>query len=341
MRKLLSVFVGFILLGAAAVVLWFALGPAPKEHRTTGGVLTSQQEAAQGVGVTPDLGLTTDQGPSSTNVLSAMPEISGAALANAASAETPLTTAEQPPASGAPPITTDIVLTDQTNVAVAPLDLSQIPYNPSGQGGPGSFGQAEQRVVELEWPKDFRAGGSGTVRITLKMLSDGSIQPVAEIAGNEVLATPILISDRYADFTPYVTAALSAPNFTVETVSQNTQLLERGGELTWRWTLKADKTGRYVIAIGLSLQWVSKTSGAAQSPVSIWGQALQVDVNQVFGMVTVPQASVGGTVLAVLGFVAEMPLLQKLLESLWDALFKRQERKEDQKRTSSRRRRQR
>jgi hypothetical protein len=55
----------------------------------------------------------------------------------------------------------------------------------------------------------------------------------------------------------------------------------------------------------------------------------------------VPQASIAGTALAVLGFVAQMPLLGKFLEIFLDLLFggdRRRRRKEEERRKKQRRR---
>ena len=64
-------------------------------------------------------------------------------------------------------------------------------------------------------------------------------------------------------------------------------------------------------------------------------------MNYVFGLITVPQASVGGTALAVIGFIAQMPLLEKFLEIFLDVLFGgncRRRRREEERRRQQRRR---
>ncbi|MCC6800302.1 MAG: hypothetical protein IT325_09300, partial [Anaerolineae bacterium] len=164
-------------------------------------------------------------------------------------------------------------------------------------------------------------GGSGTVRVKLKMLDDGSAQPVAEIAGNEIAATPILIADRYDTHTAQLTATISAPNFEIEALASATQTLERGGETQWLWTLSADSSGRGVIAVGITLTWVSKASGQPETTVTLWGQAIEAEINYVFGSITVPQASIAGTALAVVGFVAQIPLIDAVLDVIGKLFF--------------------
>jgi len=324
MRKFFIVLLGLALLAAGAVVLWVARGPQSTETRTTGGVLTTQAEIAQqglAPGLEPDLGVTTDEGPLSTNIVGA-PQIQAQALSEAATFGAREDAAQPETVPMQPGMTTDVVLDQDTGVAVAPLSLSTESAPAPGQGGALFSGAYEQRVVELEWPATFRVGGSGSIRVKFKRLADGSLQPVAEIADHEVIATPILIADRYDSYDGTVTAMLSAPNFDVESVSNATQPLTRGAEPEWRWTLKANDSGTHAIALGLSIAWTPKP-GVGGTPIntSIWGQTLQVEANYVFGSITVPQASIAGTALAVVGFVMQIPLLDMLLGTFWKILF--------------------
>lgn len=338
LRKFLSVLVGFVLLAAAFTVLWVAHGPLPTEARTTGGILFTQAEVAAQAqpGGLPNLSAITDTTAGAMPV-PVQPQIGGAALSDLAEAEV----AEQ--AAGATlggeaagvaaqagiPLTTDIVLDSDTGVAVAPLSQAGGAPAPEGAGGmTTAAGGYEQRVVELEWPAHFQVGRAGLVRIKLKGLAGGALQAVAEVADNEVMATPILLTDRYDTHDAFVTATIAAPDFRVETVSPATQPLQRGGEVEWRWLLTADRAGKAIISLGLSISWQPKP-GQPAGPINvpIWGQALQVDTAYVFGLITVPQASVAGTVLAVLGVVAEIPLLEKFLGLFWRILFGRRRRR--------------
>ena len=330
MRKFLSVLVGTVFLAAAAVILWTVYGPQPTEARTTGGVLFTQQEIA----LNPELNAVTDTTAGAMNV-PVKPEFEGAVAADLSSADAG-EIAAAPETTGAIDVspapnvalTTDIVLDADTGVEVAPLsEAAGAPLD--GQGGMAATVQGyEQRVVELEWPAEFQVGRSGLVRIKLKMLDSGALQPVAEIAENDVVATPILITDRYDTHDAFVTANLSAPDFAIETVSPATQQLVRGGELEWRWTLTADSAQKSIISLGLTLSWQPKP-GQPPGPqnIVIWGQTLQVDVKYVFGLITVDQASIAGTALAVLGLVAELPLLEPILELFFKILFGRRRRR--------------
>ena len=349
MRKFLSVLLGFALLAAAVLLLWPAYGILPTEARTTGGVLYSQEEVAALMASGGQMEAVADI-PLADNTVPVQPEIAAAASADLGTFDAqeaqaaPETIAQLAPEAQmqlAAPLTTDIVLDDTTQVEVAPLaEAAGAPVG-TGQGGMGTVTLGyEQRVVEIEWPREFYVGRAGSVRVTLKPLAGGALQPVAEVEGNEVLATPILIADRYDAYNAYVTATISAPDFSIEPVTPATQPLQRGGEAEWRWTLKAESAQSSVIALSLAISWQPKQASDPPGPqnVPIWGQALQVDVNYVFGMLTVSHASLLGTVLGVLGLIAQFPLLEKVLEIFLDALFGR-DRRRDNRRTESNRRR--
>jgi hypothetical protein len=339
LRKFLSVLVGFVLLAAAFTILWVARGPLPTEARTTGGILYTQAEIAPQAqaGGMPELNAITDTTSGAMSV-PIRPQMGGAVLSDLAQtdaveqAEGGRVTNEVATgaAQGGVPLTTDVMLDSATGVTVAAAPQVAGAPAPEGVGGMDvTAGGYEQRVVELEWPAQFQVGRAGLVRIKLKVLDSGALQPVAEIADNEVMATPILLTDRYATHDAFVTASIVAPDFKVEAVNPAIQPLQRGGEVEWRWMLTADRAGKAVISLGLSISWQPKP-GQPPGPtnVPIWGQALQVEASYVFGLLTVPQSSVAGTVLAVLGVVAEIPLLEKFLGLFWRILFGRRRRRD-------------
>jgi hypothetical protein len=195
MLRLLSTILGVIGLVAGAVMLWQARGPLPDEERTTGGILYTQAEI-QAAGGTNNLDVMTDEGfPTSTTIVGEA-QVSGGAASDLAQLDPDEVQAAPPPVAAAPGMTTDVQLSEDVGVEVAPLNLIPAPSGDGGGSGGPVAGSYEQRVVELEWPREFRVGRTGAVRITLKVLEGGALQPVAEVEDNEVVATPILITDR-------------------------------------------------------------------------------------------------------------------------------------------------
>lgn len=209
-----------------------------------------------------------------------------------------------------------------------------------GLDGVQSSNITEQRLIELEWPSSFAVGGSGAVRLTLKALPGGQIQVTPEIPNNAVLATPILINDRYDTHTARFTARLSAPAFNnVEATTPLSQDLNRGQQATWRWSLGSPgNSGQHVITLGLEVTWIPRPNmgGSQIGPIPIWGQALQVETNYVFGNITVPQASTAGTVLAAAGFLIQIPFLGEILSFLTGG--NRRKKQKQQKKQQQRRR---
>lgn len=336
MRKILSVLLGALLLAGAVLLLWPVVGPVAAKEVTTGGTLTTQQEIAQQGPLTaeigPDLGVITDEGPSSTNALGAHAQIAPNALDDASTFDAQEMAAAPETTAAEANLTTDIVLDANADVTVAPLSLlpaAVAPTAPDGQGGAGVVSATyEQRVIELEWPETLPVGRSGSVRVALRMLDNGAAQAVAEIADNEVVATPILLADRYDTHNAVITAVISAPDFEVAWLNNADQTLDRGGEVVWRWTLTADDAGTSVIALTLTLNWIPLQQGTRQITSALWGQALQIESEYVLGGLTISQASYAGTALAVAGFVLEIPLLGKLLEAFWNMLFGRPRRRD-------------
>jgi hypothetical protein len=357
--------IGITILIAGLGVLFVLQGPGWffTETRETGGASTTQaQLAAETFGATyseanpPDLPVVIDGDPASTNSLSTAPEIAGAALSdisevNSLESEAVSTITQNQQTAIAEvqslqvqtveegqiaqlAIQENTVISPETEVEVVPLNVPNAPLPQTslsaGQGGAGGVTNVEQRLMEIEFPRSFRVGGSGSVRITLKVLPSGEVSVVPEIADDTLIATPILLTDLYDSHTAQFTAHLVAPAFDVEAATPLTQTLERGEEATWRWNLGSpEQSGRYIITLGVDVTWLPKTPDGVQlGPKPIWGQALQVDNNYVFGSITVPQASIGGTALAVVGFTMQIPLFGEIMSGLWKLLFRRRRRRQ-------------
>ncbi|MBI5931654.1 MAG: hypothetical protein HY862_20260 [Chloroflexi bacterium] len=222
------------------------------------------------------------------------------------------------------PVQNNQILTPDTNVQVVGLGASSGDgggQGGDGQGGPGG-GIIEQRVVELEWPQEFRKGESRTVKVTLKALPGGGFQvSAAEIQSNTVLATPIVMTDYYNTHIAQVTGRVVATDFDVTSVnSTDTFQMERGQEVTWRWTLKPTDTGTFVITFGIEVLWLPRDVNTATQigPYPIWGQSVQTEVKEVLGPLSVPTISVAGGVLGVLGALSQLPFAGEIFSFFFE-----------------------
>lgn len=212
------------------------------------------------------------------------------------------------------PILVNGVITESTDVEMVDLNTGGII---------GTF-SIEERVAELEWPEEFREGESGAVRLTLRALEDGGLEAVAEIGDNTVLATPILIRDFYATHTATVRARITAPEFEVENNNSAEQSMLEGQQVEWRWTLTPQDTGTFPITIGVEVLWKPlDASGSEQGPYPIWGQSVQTEVVQVFGLISIPEASIAGTILAVLGALMQFPFFSNIVEAIGERILER------------------
>ncbi|NDJ79116.1 MAG: hypothetical protein GYB65_22940 [Chloroflexi bacterium] len=357
MRTCFFIIIGFVFLAGAAAIAWSAYSPIDDQVELLGGKLFTVGDVLEAQGIQPptpepppgpgdddaaeqpaptmapavvgerpvELEVAGDV-PSGNFTYTQPVEIEAGALERVEALESaaPAAVAETELPAGTT-TTSDYVLGQETEVTVAPLAMG----GGLTEGGQGGLGTEQQRVVELEWPEEFRVGSSSTIRVTFKALDGGGVQPVAEIDGNEVLATPIIFQNRFEGglYEARVTANLAAPDFDVDLQTEETQTITFADpmrELEWRWTLNADKGETAVIVISLSMTWFQTSTNTplpnAQN-IQLWSQAVEVEAKRVLGMLTVPQAGIAGTVLAVIGLLAEIPLLEKLLETIWDILF--------------------
>jgi hypothetical protein len=230
---------------------------------------------------------------------------------------------------------TDItVLNNQLDAATTTAPETRTPMGADSVNGQGGFGGTfEQRVVELEWPEQFRTGEGGAVRVTLKPLPDGGLEVSSpEIATNAIFATPISLQNCYADYNAFVTAQIIAPEFDIETPDEDRKLLREGGEVTWRWTLTPDTEGTFVITLALRMDWEARAgvtpalsicNDLAARTYTFWGQSVQVEVVRVLGLITIDQASLAGTVLAVLGTASQIPFTLEILGVLFERRINR------------------
>lgn len=220
---------------------------------------------------------------------------------------------------------TDTGTTENTNPQAG---ISSFDFNQSG-GFAANFA-LEPRVIEFEWPEEFRAGESNSVRLAVKFLPDGRVQPQVEVEGNIVQSTPLTFVTYYATHSGNISARLTAPEFEVEAQNSESQTLLPGRDVTWRWTLTPENTGKFTLTVTLFAEW-TPLPNVQGSPFrqDIWGTSKSVEVNHVFGIVTIPQASIAGTILAGLGVVTQAPTILDMLSFL---LGRRDKRREQQRR---------
>ncbi len=311
-RFLLAV-IGFVLLAAAVVIGLRVIVPAPTQTVTIGGAEVSLQMLAMQTG--------TGDG-SAPVVLPA--ELDGVEIANTeALALNPQITVNAAESIESAPS----ILMAEPPVLVVPGDAVIVPLAtaaPALEVVPVSPPTLEQRFIELSWPAEFRLGGSSVIRLSFEPMPEGGYSPVAEVGGQQIAATPILLTARYATHNAQVVAMVAAPAFNVAAATPEQQVMQPGQALEWVWTLSPESAGVQVIALSVTVNWQPKNGGVSDS-ITVWNDVLNVQVGQVFGL-TVPQAGLAGTVAAVLGVVLEIPFLDSILGFMWQRRPRRRRR---------------
>lgn len=349
MIRTFATLIGLLLLVAGLALLFGAWGPnSSKEVLELGGALVSQQslsERSQGTTFDaanlPDLPVVVDGAELSTNTIGAQPGFSSAALEDVSVMEQ----AESDAVVGLQVDAADEVVNEQVSVELVPLELSTASTGTddlSGQGGAGGVVNLVQRVVEFEYPQSFRLGRSENVRLTLKPVGSGQIAVVPEIEDNTLIATPILLTDYHDTHNAFFSARLVAPDVqSVALLTAESQQAARGEDATWRWSVKVpENAGRFTMTLILDLRWDPKpgTSGTVINRGTIWSQSVEAEVEYVFGIVSVPQASLLGTILAIIGFVAQVPTMATFFGYMLSRLSGRPQRRTTKRRSTTKRR---
>ncbi len=206
--------------------------------------------------------------------------------------------------------------------------------------------EPEIRVVEFEWPTEFRSGESGSVRVKLRPFGEDGLVAEAQIADNAIQTTPIAFANCYDTHEAKVTAYMRANEFDVQDEFSNaTRILHRDQAVEWLWTLTPEEDGSLVFTVRLDVEWTllpgqaDTFSCSTTPPTTFWTQAVQVEVSKVFGLLTIPHASMLGSVLAVLGFIGEIPLMGELIAVIFERRLERGDERRRERRDRRRNRR--
>ncbi len=184
----------------------------------------------------------------------------------------------------------------------------------------------EERIAEVEWPGTMRVGDGEVIRLSLVVSSEEAGLGTPEIAGHDVESTTVPMPVTRAGYDGYVDASLTAAGLEVASAGPTRQSLRPGRANTWRWTVSAPQAGTYHPVINLTVLWEPQTGTDAPGPIeeAVWSRVLTVDARAPLGF-SGPQADwlgLGGTVL---GTVAGLPFVEKVLSALWKRLKGRRE----------------
>ncbi|MFW6136001.1 MAG: hypothetical protein ACOC7N_04185 [Chloroflexota bacterium] len=176
----------------------------------------------------------------------------------------------------------------------------------------------EERTAEVEWPNSMRVGDGEVVRVSLLALAQAAEAGTPEVAEHEVESAALELPVARAGYQGMVSASLTAAGLEVTAAGPAEQPLVPGGTNTWRWTVSAPRAGTYRPVVNVTVRWEPMEGSGGTGPVEelVWSRVLTVRARGVLGL-SGPQVDWMGTAGSVLGTVAGIPFLEKVLTTLW------------------------
>lgn len=178
----------------------------------------------------------------------------------------------------------------------------------------------EKRLIVLEWPERILEKDGETITLSLVMDEQGQVTVTPEDASHTTEGTPVEIPNIYDTHNIVAIARLDVAG--LETWRDEVREPMRPGiPVTFRWSIRADESGRYRGVLWLWLEFVPK-NGAQPERVTVLSKALEIQAVTLLGLSGVMARWLGGAgvvVSSILGF----PLIENVLKWLWSR--KRQE----------------
>lgn len=186
----------------------------------------------------------------------------------------------------------------------------------------------EERVAEVEWPASMRVRDGEVVRLSLMALTEAAGVGTPEVAGHEVATGTMEMPVARPGYEGTVSASLTAAGLEVTAAGPAEQALVPGGTNTWHWTVSAPRAGTYHPVINVAVRWEPSegSDGGRAIEELVWSRVLTVEARGVFGLAG-PQVDWLGTVGSVLGTVASLPFLERVLATGWNRLRRRKDNK--------------
>jgi hypothetical protein len=184
----------------------------------------------------------------------------------------------------------------------------------------------EERVAEVEWPGSMRVRDGEVVRLSLMALVEAAAGGTPEVAGHEVATGTMEMPVARPGYEGTVSASLTAAGLDVAAAGPAEQALVPGGTNTWHWTVSAPRAGTYRPVINVSVRWEPTEGADGAHPIEeqVWSRVLTVEARGVLGLAG-PQVDWLGTVGSVLGTVASLPFLERVLATAWSRLRRRKD----------------
>jgi len=174
----------------------------------------------------------------------------------------------------------------------------------------------ESRRLTLEFPPVIRTGDSMRIRMQLEVDDRGNIIPTAIVEGNEVTGEVVEIPNLYETHFVVAEGRLDMAGMEVQPSGPISEPLTPGQSVTFYWSVRPEKSGKYEGTAWLHLRFTPK-DGGEESRIPVKALFLEIEAKSFLGFMSGGMARGMGAVGSILGSVLGFPFVDDLVKWLW------------------------
>ena len=177
----------------------------------------------------------------------------------------------------------------------------------------------ESRRLTLEFPPVIRTGDSVRIRMQLEVDDRGNLTPTAVVEGNVVTGEVVQIPNLYETHNVIAEARLDMAGMDVQPSGTISEPLSPGSSVTFFWSVRPTKSGKYEGTAWLHLRFVPKGDGE-ESRIPVSAQFLDIEARSFLGFLNGGAARGIGALGSLIGSVLGFPFVDDFLKWLWGKL---------------------
>lgn len=174
----------------------------------------------------------------------------------------------------------------------------------------------ESRRLTLEFPPVIRTGDSMRIRMQLEVDDQGNIIPTAIVEGNEITGEVVEIPNLYETHFVVAEGRLDMAGMEVQPSGIISEPLTPGQSVTFYWSVRPEKSGKYEGTAWLHLRFTPK-EGGEESRIPVKALFLEIEAKSFLGIMSGDMARGVGAVGSILGSVLGFPFVDDLVKWLW------------------------
>jgi len=196
--------------------------------------------------------------------------------------------------------------------------VAALPDTGGGDEGPQPA-ILESRRLTLEFPPVMRTGDSARIRMQLEVDDRGNITPTAIVEGNVVTGEVVEIPNLYETHFVVAEARLDMAGMEVQPPGMISEPLTPGKAVTFYWSVRPEKSGRYEGTAWLHMRFIPMVSpgGEQESRIPVSVQFLEIEARSFLGFLSGGTARGVGALGSVLGSVLGFPFIDDFVKWLW------------------------